>query len=76
MEAVASVQWDKRNLFYVSETPGHDSKGNRLTGSERNSDWGYTLERGKAIRLNVYWQRRFNADSRRCGRVAKFEPID
>lgn len=63
--------WSKaRPCFYVSQLP---TKG---------SDWGYTdkrkgVQRGAefldaAIELSPYWQRRFAADCRKVGAVARF----
>jgi len=58
MKTIASRYWDKRNpVFYVSELIG------------KVGDWGYTTDVTKAIHLNKYWQRRFNAD---CDGKANF----
>ena len=56
--------------WYVAELPGHDGS-KRVKGSK--SDWGWTTDRSKAIELSPYWQRRFLADRRRCGREARIE---
>jgi hypothetical protein len=58
----AHRDWGTR-LFWVAQVKGDGGK-----------DWGYTTEFAKAIVLNVYWQRRFNADCRRVGAVATFIP--
>lgn len=46
-----------KRTWYVSHLPGQDGV-----------DWGWTFEPSKAIRLSVYWQRRFAADMELCGR--------
>ena len=55
-------QWDARRRFWVAQLPGDGGK-----------DWGYTEKRRQAIQLTTYWQRRFTADCRRVGAVARFE---
>lgn len=69
---VGYVQWSlvPYRIFYVADLPGHNGTV-RVKGS--GADWGYTDTPTKAIRLTPYWQRRFNADSRRCNRVARFQ---
>lgn len=64
MKAKASVQWFKHKTFWVAQLPG-----------DGGVDWGYMPTSQDAIPLNVYWQRRFNADCRRLGRTAKFYPV-
>ena len=61
MKTIASRFWSKNNpVFYVSETIG------------KVGDWGYTTDVTKAIHLNKYWQKRFNADCNRVKVNAKF----
>jgi hypothetical protein len=55
--------------WYVSDLPGHAGNKRITETAERNSDWGYTSDRAKALPLSVYWQRRFAADMRRVGGV-------
>lgn len=72
--AIASRQWDKHTIFYVSDLPGHSGTVRIKTGAERNADWGYSSERKHAINLTPYWQRRFLADMRRVRAIgAKVE---
>jgi hypothetical protein len=55
--------------WYVSDLPGH--KGTtRIKGSK--ADWGFTHDRGKAIGLTPYWQRRF---LKHCRDVAPSKPF-
>ena len=62
VEYLASRQWDARTRYYVASTP---------TGRE---DWGYTEKATQACALSRYWARRFRADCRRVGAVARFTP--
>ena len=55
-------QWDRATRFWVAQLPGDDGV-----------DWGYTRKRAQAIMLTSYWRRRFAADCRREGAVARFE---
>ena len=59
--------------WYVADLPGHNGTKRIRTGPEVNSDWGWTADRGQAIQLTPYWQRRFLADRRRVGREARIE---
>ena len=47
---------DRGFAYYVAELPGHCG-----------ADWGYTPHRDRALLLNDYWTKRFNADCRRVG---------
>lgn len=63
---IGKTQWQQNGrmtIFYVAQLPGQGGK-----------DWGWTERYGEAILLSVYWQRRFTADQRHCGRVAYFVP--
>jgi hypothetical protein len=70
---IAAITW-KPHLppWYVADLPGHNGTRRIKAGPERNSDWGYTDRRERAIDLSPYWMRRFSADSKRCGRTARF----
>jgi len=59
---ICSYTWAGIIRFYVAQLPGDGGK-----------DWGYTENRDHALKLSPYWQRRFNADCRRIGQVARIE---
>jgi hypothetical protein len=63
-KTIAWVEWNKRTreVYYVAELKG------------KIGDWGYG-PRKDAIHLSPYWQKRFAADQRYCGREAKFLTI-
>lgn len=61
MLKIASRYWSKNcPVFYVAQVKG------------TVGDWGYTDDYRKALPLTPYWQRRFAADCRYCGTVARF----
>ena len=64
-KTIGYVTWNQvtKLTFYVSETKG------------KVGDWGYTSDASKAINLSPYWQKRFAADQRYCGRSAQFLQI-
>lgn len=55
--------WNKATgeMYWVAQVKGDGGK-----------DWGYTSHSELAIDLSPYWQRRFAADCRYCGREAQF----
>ena len=61
--------------WFVSDLPGHAGTVRVKTGSERNSDWGWTTDRAKAIHLSPYWQRRFVKYGRDVNRASKLETV-
>lgn len=62
-DKIAYRQWNERTIFYVASLPGHP---------EPKSDWGYVTKAEQAMPLSPYWQRRFAADCRRVGAIARF----
>jgi len=56
--------------WYVADLPGCDK--DKRNPTTPNSDWGYVTKIEQALPLSPYWQRRFQADSRRCGRSVQF----
>lgn len=74
---IAAVQYNRRCFWYVNSLPGCSTADHRapVGSSERNCDWGYTDKASKALPLSPYWQRRFIADSRRCGREPHFYDV-
>ena len=59
--------------WYVSDLPGHAGTVRIKAGPERNSDWGWTDKRKKAIILSPYWQRRFVAYGPKINRTNNLE---
>lgn len=58
---IASRSWSKQvPVFYVANT------------KPRKGDWGYTTDVNMAIQLSPYWCKRFAADCRAVGEVARF----
>ena len=70
---IASTQWDKRRHFYVGELPRKmRTRNGKMVAKPGYADWGYTENPQQAIPLSRYWWRRFQADSKYCGRTAQF----
>ena len=60
-EAIAWVTWKPGMVYWVAQVKG-----------DGGVDWGYTTSSAEAIKLSPYWQARFKADQRYCGREAQF----
>lgn len=64
---IAGRVWNKakpHEIYYVQFVPG-----------DGGADWGYTTDRKKALPLNKYFMRRFVADCRYVGDVARCFPL-
>lgn len=68
MKTIACTEWKHNMLYYVAQLKGDGKRNNPC-------DWGYTEDSNKAIHLSPYWQKRFRADCRFCGRSAVFIDI-